>query len=123
MYIIRGNFFGYFIASSYSCTLFVALLFVQVLTPSFFAVAMIVVCDAYFLADPFGSPTLPLLVVVAFCMRYIFWQCVGKAIAAKFLAVWEIVRVDVLFVRLPAGATSCAQFDAVSWWGRTVCCR
>ena len=119
MYIIRGNFFGYFIASSYSCTLFVALLFVQVLTPSFFAVAMIVVCDAYFLADPFGSPTLPLLVVVAFCMRYIFWQCVGKAIAAKFLAVWEIGRVDVPFVGIPATIFYCALFAAVSWWRPT----
>ena len=123
MYIIRGNFFGYFIVSSYSSPFFVALLLVQVRTLSFVAVSMLLVCDAYFLADPFGSPTVTLLVVVASCMRYIFWRFVGKAIAAKFLAVWEIVWVDVLFVRLPVGASSCAQFDAVSWWRRTLCCR
>ena len=73
MYIIRGNFFGYFIASSYFCPFFVALLLVQVPTPSFVAVAMLLVCDPNFLADPFRSPTLPLLVVIAFCMRYVFW--------------------------------------------------
>ena len=77
---------------------------------------MILVCDAYFLADLFGSPTLPLLVVVAFCMRYIFWRCVDKAIAAKFLAVWAIGQVDVPFVGFTAAASSCARFAVVSWW-------
>ena len=73
MYIIRGNFFGYFIASSYSCLFFVALLLVRVLTPSFVSVSMILVCCSYFLADPLGSPTLPLLVVIEFVMQYVFW--------------------------------------------------
>ena len=64
MYIIKGNFFGYFIASSYSCPFFVALLLVQVFTPSLIEVAMLLVWYTYFLADPLGPPTLPLLVVV-----------------------------------------------------------
>ena len=68
----RGNFFGYFIASSYYCPFFLALLLIQFPTLSFVAVAMLLVCNAYLLVDPFGSPTLPLLVVVEFCMRYIF---------------------------------------------------
>ena len=119
MYIIRGNFFGYFIASSYSGPFFVALLLVQVPTPSFVAVTMLLVCDAYFLADPIGSPTLPLLVVVPFCMEYIFWRCMGKAIGAKFLVVWAISWVDVSFVGFPAAASSCARFAAVSWWRPT----
>ena len=51
---------------------FVAMLLVQVPTPSIVSVAMLLVCDAYFLADPFRSPTLPLLAVIAFCMRYVF---------------------------------------------------
>ena len=98
MYIIRGNFFGYFIASSYSCPFLLALLLVQVPMPSFVAAAMLLVCNAYFPADPFGSPTLPLIVVVAFCMQYIFWRCLGKSVAAKLLAVWEFGQVDVPFI-------------------------
>ena len=73
MYIIRGNFFGCFIASSYYCPFFVALLLVQVPTPSFVAVAMLLAFDAYFLADPFGYPNLPLLAVILFCVRHVFW--------------------------------------------------
>ena len=115
MYIIRGNFFGSFIASSYSCPFFLALLLVQVPTPSSVGFAMLLVCDAYFLSDPFGSPTLPLLVVVAFCMRYIFWQLVGKAIAAKILAVRAVGRVDVPFIGFPAAASSCTRFFEVYW--------
>ena len=63
----------YFIASGYSCPFFVALLLIQVPTLSFVAVAVLLVCDAYFLADLFRSPTLPLLVVITFCMRDVFW--------------------------------------------------
>ena len=80
---------------------------------------MLLVCDDYFIADPVGSPTLSLLVVVEFFMRYIFWRCVGKAIAAKFLAGWEIGRDDVPFVGLPAAVSSCGRFAAVSWWRPT----
>ena len=87
MYIIRGNFFGYFIASSYSCPLFLALLLVQFPTPSFVAFSMLLVGDANFLADPIRSPTLPFIFVIVFCMQYIFLQCVGKAIATKLFAV------------------------------------
>ena len=73
MYIIRGNCFGYFIASSYSCPFFLDLLLVQVPTLSFVAVVVLLLGDADILKNPFWSPTLPLLVLVAFCMRYIFW--------------------------------------------------
>ena len=69
----KGKKIGYFIASSYSCPFFVALLLVQFPTPSFVEVAMLLVCDDYFPADPLWSPTLPLLVIIVFCMRYIFW--------------------------------------------------
>ena len=62
----KGQLFGYFIASSYSCPFLLALLLLQFPTLSYVAVAMILVCDTYFPADPFGSPTLPLLFVVAF---------------------------------------------------------
>ena len=79
MYIIRGNFFGYFIASSYSCPFFLAMLIVQVPTPSFIVVTMFLVGVADLFTDPFRYPTLPLLVVVAFCMRYIFWRRVGHS--------------------------------------------
>ena len=74
MYIIRGNFFSYFLASSYYCPFFLALLFIQVPTLSFVAVAIILVCDTNLLTDPFWSPNLPILVVVAFCMRYIYFD-------------------------------------------------
>ena len=73
MYIIRGNFFGYFIASSYSCPFFVALLLVQVPIPLFIAVVILLVWYTYFLADPLRPPTFPLLVVIPFFMRYVFW--------------------------------------------------
>ena len=73
MYIIRGNFFGYFIASGYFCPFILAMLLVQVPTPSTITVVMLLVGDTDLFKDPFRSPTLPLLVVVAFCMRYIFW--------------------------------------------------
>ena len=72
MYIIRGNFFGFFIASSYSSPNFVALLLVQVPTLSFLAVAVLFVWYTYFLADPLGPPTLPLLVVLAFSCSTFF---------------------------------------------------
>ena len=72
MYIIRGNFFGYFIASSYFSPFVVALLLVQVPTPSFIAVTMLLVGYNNFFADPLGPPTLLFLVVIAFFMRYIF---------------------------------------------------
>ena len=48
------------------------MLLVQVPTPSFIAVVMFLVGNTDIFADPFWSPTLPLLVVVAFCMRYTF---------------------------------------------------
>ena len=115
MYIIRSKCFGFFIASSYSCPFFLALILVQVPTPSFVAVAILLVCDAYFLADPFGYPTLPLLDVVAFCMRYIFGRCVGKAISVKLLAVWVVGWVDVPFICFPATASSFTIFAAISW--------
>ena len=69
----KGQLFGYFIASSYSCPFFVAPLLVQVPIPSFISVAMLLVWYTYFLADPLGTPTLPLLVVISFFMRYVFW--------------------------------------------------
>ena len=72
MYIIRGNLFSYFIASSYSCLFFLALLLVQFPTPLFVAFTMLLVGSANLLTDPLRSPTLPLLVVIAFCMRYVF---------------------------------------------------
>ena len=68
MYIIRGNFFGYFIASSYFIPFVVDLLLIQVPTPSFLTVAMFLLRYPYFLAYPLGPPTLPLLVVIAFFM-------------------------------------------------------
>ena len=77
MYIIRGNFFGYFIASSYFSPFVVALLLVQVPKPSLVEVAMLLVRYPYFLAYPLGTPTLPLLVVIAFFMQYIFRRCMG----------------------------------------------
>ena len=101
MYIIRGNFFGYSIASSYSCSFFLAMLLVQVPTPSFIVVSMFLIGDANIFIDPFWSPTLPLLVLVAFCMRYIFWQRVGKATAAKFFAMRTSGRVDIRFIQIP----------------------
>ena len=115
MYIIRGNFFGYFIASSYSCPFFLAMLLIQVPTPSFVAVNMLLVGDTYLLTDPFWSPTLTLLVVVAFSMWYIFWRCVGNAISAKLFAVWTVGRVDVPFIKFPADASPCTQFAAIYW--------
>ena len=72
MYIIRGNVFGYFIASSYSSPFFVALLLAQAPTPSFLEVAMLFVWYTYFIEYPLGPPTIQLLVVIAFFMRYIF---------------------------------------------------
>ena len=77
MYIIRGNFFGYFIASSYSCPFLLALLLVQVPMPSFVAAAMLLVCNAYFPADPFGSPTLPLIVVSCLAVVTLVWLWLG----------------------------------------------
>ena len=68
MYIIRGNFFGYFIASSYFSPFVIDLLLVQVPTPSFPAVYMLLVGYSYILAYPLGPPTLPLLVVIPFFM-------------------------------------------------------
>ena len=123
MYIISGNFFGYFIAYSYSCPFIIAILIVQVPTPSFVTFAMILVGDVNLLADPLRSPTLPFLVVIAFCMRYIFWRCVGQAIAAKLFAVWTVGHVDVLFVWIPASTFSCARFCTISWWRPTHWCR
>ena len=119
MYLIRGNFFGYFIASSYSCPFFIALLLVQVPTLSFVAFTMLLVGDTNLLAYPLRSPTLPFIVVIVFYMRYIFWRCVGKAIDAKLFAVWAVVRVDVPFVWFPTAASSCARFAAISWWRPT----
>ena len=98
MYIIRGKFFGYFIASSYSCPFFLGMLLVQVPTPSLTAVTMLLLGDADIFTYPFRSPTLPLLVVVAFCIQYIFWRRVGKAIAAKIFAVRTVGRVYVPFI-------------------------
>ena len=66
MYIIRGKCFGYFIVSSYFIPFIVALLLVQVPTPSLLAVAMILVWYPYSLADPLRPPTLPLLVIIEF---------------------------------------------------------
>ena len=115
MYIMRGNFFGYFIASSYLCPFFVAIHLVQVPTPSIIAVGMLLVGDADIFTDPFRSPTLPLLVVVAFCVQYTFWRRVGKAIAAKFFAMRTGCWFDVLFIRPPADASPCAIFYAILW--------
>ena len=114
MYIIRGKCFGYFIASSYSCPFFLSLVLVQAPMLLSVAVAMLLACDAYFLAGPSGLRTLSLLVVVAFSMQYIFWRCVGKAIAAKFFAVWEVGRVGVPFIWFPSAASSCTRFAAIS---------
>ena len=115
MYITRGNFFGYFIASSYLCPFFLAMLLIQVPTPSIVAVVVLLVGNTNIFTDPFRSPTLPLLVVVAFFMCYTFWQRVGKAIAAKFFAMRTVSRGDVPFIRLPAAASPCTKFAAIFW--------
>ena len=115
MYIIRGKCFGYFIVSSYFIPFIVALLLVQVPTPSLLAVAMILVRYPYFLADPLRPPTLPLLVVIAFFVQYIFWRCRGEAIASIFLALWDSVWVDIPFVGRPAAASSWTRSAALSW--------
>ena len=77
MYIIRGKCFGYFIASIYFSPFVVALLLVQVPTPSFLVVTMLLVSYPYFLADPLKLPTIPLLVVIAFSCGTFFRQCMG----------------------------------------------
>ena len=64
MYIIRSNFFGYFIASSYLFPFFLAMLLVQVPMPKIIADVILFVGDANLFTDPFRSPTLPLFVVV-----------------------------------------------------------
>ena len=115
MYIIRGKFVGYFIASSYHCPSLLAMVVVQVLTPSIIAVVMLLVGDADLFTDPLCSPTLPLLVLVVFCMRYTFWRRVGKAIAAKFFAMRTVCWFDVPFIRLPADASHCARFSVMLW--------
>ena len=118
MYIIRGKFFGYFIASSYSCPFFLGMLLVQVPTPSLTAVTMLLVGDADIFTYPFRSPNLPLFVVVAFDMWHTFWRQVGKAIVAKFSAMQTVFWVDVFLTQLPAGASTCARSAAI-WWRRT----
>ena len=110
-----GYFYGYFIASSYLCQFFVAMLLVQVLTPSIIAFVILLVGDADLFTDPFRSPTLPLLVVVAFCMRYTFWRPVGKTIAVKCFAMQTVSWVDVPFIWIPAEASPCAIFSAIFW--------
>ena len=115
MYITRGNFFGYFIASSYLCPFFVAMLLIQVPTPSIVAVVVLLVVNTDIFTDPFRSPTLPLLVVVAFCMRYTFWRRVVKTIAAKLFAMRTVSWFNVPFIRFPYGASPCAVFSALSW--------
>ena len=77
MYIIRGNVFGCFIASSYFSPFFGALLLISVPTPSLFDVFMILVGYADFLADPLGPPNLPLLIIIAIIMRHIFRRRMG----------------------------------------------
>ena len=72
MYIIRGNFFGYFIASSYFFPFFLAMLLVQVPTPSTIPFVMLFIDNGDIFTEPFRSPTLPLFFVVAFGMRHIF---------------------------------------------------
>ena len=111
----KGQLFGYFIASSYSCPFLLAIFLVQVPTPSFVAVCVFLVGDADLFTGPFRYPTLPLPVVVAFFMRYIFWQRVGKAISAKRFAMWTVIRVDVPFIRLPVSASPCTRFAVISW--------
>ena len=91
------------------------MILVQAPTLSFIAVAMYLVGDANLFTDPFRCPTLPLLVVVEFCKRYIFWQSVGKAIAAKFLAMRTVSRVDILFIRISAAASPFTIFAEISW--------
>ena len=115
MYIIRGNFFGYFTASSYLYPFFLAMLLVEVPTPSIIAVVMLFVGDTDIFTDPFWSPTLPLFVVVAFGMRHTFWIRMGKAISAKFFAIRTVCGVDVFFIRLPSDASPCARFSAILW--------
>ena len=115
MHIIRGNFFGYFIASVYLCPFFLAVLLFEVPTTSFIAVVMFLVNDADLFTDPFRSPTFPLLVVVAFFMWYTFWQHVERAIATKLFVMRTVSRVDVLFIRFPDSASPCTRFDAVLW--------
>ena len=89
------------------------MILVQVLTPSVISVFMFLVGDINLFKDPFQSPTLPLLVVVAFCMQYTFWQNVGKAVAAKLFAVRTGSLVDVLFIRLPTAASPCTILAAI----------
>ena len=99
MYIIRGNFFGSFIASGYFFPFFLATLLVQVPTPSFISVVMFLVGDADIFTDPFGSPTLPLLVVVAFLCGKLFLATRGQGHGRKTLCnIRTVLRVDVPFI-------------------------
>ena len=123
MYIIRGNFFGYFIASSYSSPFVGAPLIVEVPTPSFFTLFVILVCYANFLAYPFWPSDLPLLVVIAFIMQHICRRHMGYPIASILLAMWEAGWFYIPFFRLPAAASSMPWSDAESWWRPTLWCR
>ena len=112
MYVIRGNFFGDLIASSYCCPFLLALLLVQVPTPSFIAFFMLLVGDVDLFTKPFRSPTLPLLVLVAFCMRYIFLVTRGQGHSRRTLC-----SVDSWSGGCPVYLVYCCRFSL-----HNICC-
>ena len=80
---------------------------------------MVLVGYADFLTDPLGPPTLTLLVIIVFIMWHIFRRRMDYSIAAMLLAMWAAGWVYILFVGLPAAASSWPRSAAVSWWGPT----
>ena len=64
------------------------------------------VCNVHPFADVIGAPSIPFLVVIAFCMRDLVWWTMSQTVSAIFLAPLAFGGVDLVGLELDTGSTT-----------------